>query len=95
MQRAKRRPPMTPIMRFYFEAWLDQGMLFGHPDDEHYFFLFVRSCIQNSKVGGRNGEWLKGHLMKRKVNDHWVRKAVFLFDTICEYEHSVSVAAFM
>ncbi len=88
---AKKRklPPMTPRMKFYYDAWLGRYKLFGDATDEHYFFLFVRACVQNSKTGGRDGHWLRQHLEKEgNIADYWIDKAASWFDICAAYEHS-------
>lgn len=82
--------PMTPIMKFYYDAWLGRPKLFGHRTDEHFFFLFVKACIQNSKTHGRDGHWLRQHLEREgNIDEHWIDKAVTWFDICVDYDHSM------
>src|SRR5579871_593178 len=81
--------PMTKAMRFYYEAWLGRPKLFGDRTDEHHFFLFVKACIQNSRVT-RDGHWLRQHLEKEgDIPEHWISKASSWFDICADYDDSV------
>ena len=83
-----RLPPMTPRMRFYFDAWLGQPKLFGHRSDEHHFFLFVKACLHRSRAC-RDGHWVRKQLEKKgDIPQHWIDKAAEWFDICADYDES-------
>ena len=91
-KRAKRNaiPPMTPLMRFYFDAWLGRSKLFGDRSDEHYFFLFVKACLRRN-AACRDGHWLRKQLEKEgNIQQQWIDKAVEWFDICVDYDDSAA-----
>ena len=86
--RRKTLAPMTRLMRFYFRAWLGRPKLFGNRSDEHYFFFFVKACLNRTKAS-RDGYWLRRHLEKeRNLPQHWIDMAAKWFDICAAYDDS-------
>lgn len=84
---------MTPLMRRYYERWLNTPTLLENPHDEDKFYQFVKACIRYGHKS-RSGSWLRGFLEKDIKGlfheDHaqyLISKAVSIFDHIVEYEN--------
>jgi hypothetical protein len=84
---------MSPLVGYYYRAWLDGPKLFENPDDERRFYRFVKACMKFCKNPKPTGRWFQHYVQKdlnKKFGDseiasQYVRRAVSLFDHLRDY----------
>lgn len=83
---------MTPLMKKYYNRWINTPTLLGNPHDEDKYFQFIKACIKYGRMR-RSGSWLRGFLEKDinrfcgEYKQNLISRAVSIFDCIVEYEN--------
>lgn len=86
---------MTPLMRRYYDNWLNSPTLLESPRDADKFYLFVKACIRLARIP-RSGSWLRHYLnddLKGKYSkehtEFLINEAVSIFDHIIDFHRVV------
>ena len=82
---------MSPLIKKYYESWLNGPALFDHPNDEERFYRFTKACLRYGRKH-LNGQWLRYFLRKdllEKYDDEYaeyqIQNAISLFDHLMDF----------
>lgn len=82
---------MSPLIRKYYQSWLNGPTLFDHPNDEERFYRFTKACL---KYGRKHydGQWLRYFLRQAPLEkygddyrEYLIKEAVSLFDRLMDF----------